>query len=176
MNIEQMTANEWLIFFVHEVAHSLDSELLAALPIYNDETYIKELAAYGKSNGRLADLSKSEQQRLENWLIAGLNRGFLAEYRAWLLTEAIYEESRQQGILSSSAWLEELRNSKPANSSMRDYVLHYLSSSWVDPTEGIFSYPFIQQALLRIRQKLVADPSSVNLGAIGHLLNSKSTP
>lgn len=172
MNIERLTASEWLILFVHEVAHSLDSELVAALPIYNDEAYIKELDAYGKANGKWADMAVSEQQRLEKWLIAGLNRGFLAEYRAWLLTAVIYEEGLQQGVFAPSPWLEELKNSKPAKTSMQTHVLRYLSPSWVDPTEGIFSYSFIQEALHKLRQQLDANPSSVKLGAIEKLLKN----
>jgi len=170
MDLETVESKEWLILFVHEVAHSLDSELLDALPIYNDEAYIKELSAYGKANGTLSNLPLQDRKRLDNWLLAGLNRGFLAEYRAWLLTLVIYEEGLRDGTFSPSPWLEQLKNSKSKNDNMRTHILRYLSPSWTDPTEEIFEHPFIQEALRNLRRKLNADPSLVKLGAIEKLL------
>lgn len=166
MNFEKMSANEWLLLFVHEVAHSLDSELFKSLPIYNDGNYIKKLASWGASQIRLDELAPEERQNLKAWLTAGLNRGLLAEYRAWLLTYAVYEEGHREGLIEAVPWLENLRNSKPKDVSMKDHIYRYLSPSWVDPKIDMFSHAFIQQALRELREELYANPGLIQMGNI----------
>jgi hypothetical protein len=170
MDIDRLSANEWLIDFVHEVTHSLDSEIIDALDIYNDRELIQQLAEYGQKHVQLTDLSSAERARLDRWLLAGLNRGFLSEYRAWLLTYFIYEEGLRDGTFKPVAWLEDLQRTCPPRTSMQVHVFRSLSRSWVDPKTDLFSYPYIQQALAELRRKLWANPDLVELGNIGALL------
>lgn len=170
MNADRMSANEWLITFVHEVAHSLDSELVASLDIFNDKNLTRELADLGRQGMLLKDLSADDRVRLDRWLLAGLNRGFLTEYRAWFLTFMVYEEGLKDGTFSKVEWLEKLKSTRPERTSIQTHIFRFLSSSWTDPSEGLFTYPFIQQALSEIREKLYQNPERVSLGEIGKLI------
>ncbi len=172
VDLDKLGANEWLMIFVHEVAHSLDSELIDSLSIYNNEALIKYFADLGKKNTQLVDVSKSDRKNLDTWLTAGLNRGFLAEYRAWLLTFLIYEEGLKDGTFLPIDWLENLKKNRPAGLDIRIYILQSLSPDWVDPTEGIFSNQFIRDALTQLRQKIYNNPLMVEMGYIENLLHN----
>lgn len=170
IEVEKTSANAWLLRFVHEVAHSLDSELYDSLDIYNNENFVKTLIQLGDRNASLSELSPFVRTQLDQWLLAGLNRGFLSEYRAWLTTLLIYEEGLADQSFTEDDWLENIKRIRPDNVSMQDHLFRFLSPSWSDPREGIFSFPFIQEALTELRQKLDANPSLVKLGDLGELL------
>ncbi len=171
IDIQQMNANEWLMTFVHEVAHSLDSELIGALDIYNNEKYIIFLHQLGQKNIKLSELDMRQRQYLDNWLMAGLNRGFLAEYRAWLLTYVIYNEGLKDSTFKNITWLDQLVATKPIAENINSHILKQLSKSWSNPTAGVFSYPFVQSALLELRKKIETNPGLVKMGYIKKLVD-----
>lgn len=181
MDINQMTSNDWLIVFIHEVAHSLDSELVDSLEQYNDFNYIDELIRLGAKNTSFSELNDSERQKLDSWLMAGLNRGFLSEYRAWLLTYLIYEEGIKDGTLTEVNWLQALKQNKPVEMKTTYYILRYLSPSWKDPVGGQvaygkinpFAYDYVKAALKELRIKIDENPEIVKLGQIGHIISNE---
>ena len=174
MDIGQMTSNEWLMIFVHEVSHSLDSELINSLDIYNNEVLVKYFSELGAKNTALTELSKNDRELLNTWLMAGLNRGFLAEYRAWLLTYLIYDEGLKDGTFAPIDWLENLKNSKPAGLDVRVYILRSLSPDWTDPVDGIFAHQFIKDALRQLRQRIFNNPLEVKMDDIEKLIQKRS--
>jgi hypothetical protein len=162
--------NHWFLNFIHEVAHSLDSELRDAIDIYRDPD-MHEWLKNENSDVRLEELSPTERARLDRWLLAGLNRGFLAEYRAWLLTYHVYEEGLQDGTFKPDPVWEALKASCPQGTEMRTHLLRTLSPEWVDPAIGPFKPYFIREALKALREKLDANPALVNLGAMAPLID-----
>lgn len=170
IDIENVSPQAWLVRFVHEIAHSLDSEMYASLKVYNDEEFLKNLEVYGEKKVALKSLDAVTRKKLDQWLIAGLNRGLLGEYRAWLVTLLIYNEGLQDGTFSEMKWLEEIKKSQPVGVSLSVHLFRYLSPSWIDPTEGWFAYEYIQQALLELRQKLLDDPTQIKMGQLGFFL------
>jgi len=171
MDINEIKGNQWLTLFVHEVAHSVDSEMFEALSIFNDKKLIEEIQKITQKKKTLSELSENQLISLEKWLTAGLNLGFLAEYRAWLLTYLIYEEGLADGSLQADEWLENLRRNRPQDVPLNVYIFRSLSPSWIDPTEGFFSSPIVKEALTTLRKKLYNDPNKVKLGQIGELIN-----
>lgn len=165
---ENIEGSEWLILFVHEVAHSLDSEMFDSLSVFNDANTLKKIEKISKEQNKISD---EEAVLLEKWLSAGLDLGFLAEYRAWLLTYLIYEEAVEEGTIRSNDWLEEIRQKRPANIPLNTYIYRTLSPSWRDPSERLFSSPVVKEALTTLRKKLYNDPNKVKLGQIGELIN-----
>ncbi len=157
--------------YIHEGAHRLDSELNGSLKVYNDPIFIQNILEKINTN---AQLNSQDLTDLNSWLIAGLNRGFLGEYRAWLLTFMLYKEGRQDGTFKEPIdWLEDLMIAQPKNLDDRVYIFRHLSPTWTDPSEGIFSHNLIQAQLAQLRARLYANPLQVQLGKIGEILYSK---
>jgi len=173
IDVQNIPSNDWLLRFVHEVSHSLDSELYNSIDIYNNEALFQTLNSWGQQGRSLNELSPELRKQLDTWLMAGLSRGFLGEYRAWLATMVLYEEGLKDGTFKEFEWLEEIKKSRPPEISMRVHLLRFLSPSWEDPKKEIFSHAFIQQALKELRQKLVDHPERIPLGNLGQLLHLK---
>lgn len=174
MDIDQMSANEWLVLFIHEVAHTLDSELIEAIAIYNNKDTFDRWTEFGNKNISLNQLDADTRTLLDQWLTAGLNRGFLSEYRAWLMTYLVYEEALKDGLIKPDPWLEDLKKNKPQGLDIQTYIFRHLSSSWIDPSDYIFKHTFIQQALKELRIKLYNDPHLIKLGQFEKIILDSS--
>lgn len=168
IDTENIEGSEWLLLFVHEVAHSLDSEMFDSLSVFNDAKTLRQIEKISQTK---RELSIEESALLEKWLSAGLDLGFTAEYRAWLLTYLVYEEGIEDATINQSDWLEEIRQKRPANIPLNTYIYRTLSPSWRDPSERLFSSPVVKEALTTLRKEFYNDPNKVKLGQIGKLIN-----
>lgn len=79
-----------------------------------------------------------EAQDFRNWLLAGLDRGLLAEYRAWTATFQIYLQGKEEGLWSSRPWLEIILNEWDRKESLEKFTFHYLDQNSMDPQDGFF--------------------------------------
>lgn len=140
MNLSKVTGGEWPLIFVHEIAHALDDRMSKAISEYNDRDLAKRVAANPESN-----------PDLDRWLKAGLDRGLLAEYRAWVVSLAAYQEARTSHAWASIAWVDELLAQQKPMENLETFIFRYLDERFTDPTEGIFSLPSVQKRLKEMR-------------------------
>lgn len=170
MNIGELDKNNWLITLVHELAHAKDDVMFESLKSYNQPELVNRLVAWSNSGVRYSNLAASDKAQIHSWLLAGLQRGFLAEYRAWLLTYLVYQEGIADGSFQPIPWLEQISSSKPTNLSIELHILHYLSPSWKDPTTEIFGHTLVQEALAEVRAELLKNPCQIELGEVGKII------
>lgn len=167
MDFSKIPANDWLLVFAHEYAHSLDSTLSSAVPVFEDPNLRKKITTLAARTDSPALLSAAELRDLDRWLIAGLDRGFLAEVRAWALSYEIYTEGLADGAWKPIAWMEEmLRDRIPGETSIH-LAIRYLSPRFTDP-EGdsragvLFTRPLVATRLKQIRLKIEAGEIAVS--------------
>lgn len=170
IDLKKFSRTEWLKAFIHEGIHRLDGELDKSISIFSDRKTKEFIKSKGKKDTPLSELSYFERRKLDKWLIAGLNRGFLAEYRAWLLTFVLYKEARKSRSIGVNEWLENLMQNQDPEIDDDIYIYRALSSHWTDPKSGLFKYEFVKEALSKLRSKLYENPKLVELGFIGEIL------
>lgn len=154
MNFTKIPPSEWEIYFIHEFAHSLDSELLKSITPFTNVELIQSFYTATKNNS----WSQEQKRQLTSWLLHGLNRGFLAEYRAWTVTFALYQEGLQDGTFNKIQWMEDILSHQGPQESLRSFILRYLSPRFSDPQKGPFSSPQVQAELKKLRQELLTNP------------------
>lgn len=155
INFEKVPADEWLVIFIHEFAHGLDSELVKSLNVYANPIWIRQFTELAINDVPVERWPEEARQNLHIWLRVGLNRGYLAEYRAWATTFALYIEGLADGTFKKVDWLEEILQQKHQQESLRQFTLRFLSPGFEDPTYGPFQYPVIQKELKKVRQELL---------------------
>jgi len=154
LNFDLISPNEWYIIFIHEFSHYMDDELRSSTDIYNRKDDVKRIAEAVRSSGCLQDLSPEIRSLLDSWLIAGLNRGFLAEYRAWTKTIDLYLEGLKINSWQEIPLLESFLSSYDQDENLSSYVFKKLDRQFADPNEGIFSLKIIQETLSIVRDDL----------------------
>jgi len=166
MNFDQIPARDWLIIYTHELFHALDSKLIEGMQAYGDPQVnekIHDLIASGKA---LKELSPDERGVVKNWLIGGLNRGYLAEARAWSLTLQFYTTLKKEKLQVVIPWLEDILKERRAGESDFMLMLRYLDKRFIDPTENIFAKPLIQESLAKVRERIRDGGIQVDLGSL----------
>lgn len=154
MNFTKIPPAEWEIYFIHEFAHSLDSELLNSITPFANVELIQSFYTATKNNS----WSEEQKQQLTAWLLHGLNRGFLAEYRAWTVTFALYLEGLRDGTFKKIRWMDDILSHQQPGESLKSFILRYLSPHFTDPQKGPFSSPQVQESLKVLRQELLTNP------------------
>lgn len=152
MDVSQIPANEWPIVFVHEVLHALDQDLYTATETFSQQDRIVNFDA--------------GSPRSQEWLIAGLDRGLLGEYRAWYFTLAIYREGLEEGLWTKIPWMEQLI--APKGSAQDQFLFAFLDPRFSDPVDGPFSQPKVAAALAQLRARLRIS-GAPELGSLGQL-------
>ena len=145
----------WKIVFVHEVAHLVDDGLDSAVNVWqNPDLRAKALEDADRLSKAGAGMAQFATPSLDLWLKAGLDRGFLAEYRAWVVTAEIYKSLRTQGLQSELEWMKGLVQLNESFFDSQKRVFRALDGGFVDPSDGIFSNPWVAKRLVDIRQNL----------------------
>jgi hypothetical protein len=153
MNFNLVKPDEWPLVFLHEMLHSVDPMLKNAVHEY------AELSRQGMS---------------DEALLQGLHRGFLAEWRAWVVTLELYRRGLDKGLFRSNALMEKALPSGAARkmtfNHLKQYVFTRLDKSYVDPTTGPFASPDVRARLAQLRERLRHGEVPLELGALGELL------
>lgn len=171
MDFGNLSKNDWFVTFIHELAHGVDSVMREAVVLFGRISTRQQVQAIVDTKSSVQDLNPQEKLVLKNWIIAGLNRGLLAEYRAWLLTFYAYQEGLTDGSLTKVAWLEKIHNTKPANQSIETHIYRFLSETWTNPKTEIFAKPLMQELLTEIRNEYYQNPELIELGSIGQIIH-----
>lgn len=155
MNFEKIPSGDWIFLLVHELAHYLDPVLHEASVTWNSRTTAQALFALGAQHASLDTLSAQERTLLREYVRAGLERGLLAEVRAWRLGLSVYEAGQRKNLWGRIAWMDELLLLKPPRQSRDAFIFSYLDKTFSDPAmTGIFSLRIVQQEYFLQRQAL----------------------
>lgn len=160
MDISKISRSEWMVILVHELSHSLDSEMNKSIPIYNNEAAVQKFVKWSQAGRHFQELNPREQQELSQWLEAGLSRGLFAEYRAWWATVQVYNAGLKDKLWEKIEWLEDLQSGS---------LYLNLDKNFKDPTESVFKNPLFQEGLAIVREKYRKDPAQLELGILDSL-------
>jgi hypothetical protein len=164
MSFDQIDPREWLAVFIHEFAHSLDRRIPDAIAEFHRPSEVAWLAReLGGVVVQPEDLSPAARSRLDRWLMAGLDRGFLAEYRAWSVTFKLYEDGLREGMWEAIPWMERVLARRRPKQSLKALVYDALDPSFSDPgySAGLFSLLVVKTELWRIRALLRGSPAQL---------------
>lgn len=170
MDLGSIDKNNFLLIFIHELAHGVDDVMRTALSEFSNSSTRTQVIEILERKQNPADLNSQERNLIRAWLIAGLERGLLAEYRAWLFTYLAYQEGLRDGTLQPTEWLDRLHNTKPENTTIEEHIYRTLSQNWHDPQDDVFANPIISELLKEIRQEFYANPRLIKMGNIGQLI------
>ena len=155
MNIDMIPAGEWNFLLVHELFHYLDPVIKKASLVWNSKETAAKIFELGKIHETLETLSPVEKKMLRDFVQAGLDRGLLAEYRAWVLCFSIYEQGKKTGLWKTIPWMEEIIVNKSNNESWESFTFNFLDSRFDDPDfTGIFSVRIMQEQYHLLRNEL----------------------
>lgn len=169
-DFSKIPPNEWLLIFIHELAHNLDKTLVQSAELYKDQTVPRELNRLSAMGLKYSEVSTLTQASIQSYLFAGLNCGFLAEWRAWVFTIQYYREGLKLGVWQKIEWMENIIEQKPPGLSDEMFMLHYLNKSFTDPSEEIFRLPLTQEALRQLRKNIIDGKIKVELGSLSSYL------
>ncbi|MGZ3653425.1 MAG: hypothetical protein ACXVB9_20510 [Bdellovibrionota bacterium] len=168
LDVDAITPAEWPIIFAHELLHSLDEQLPKSMALYAASPAPALLAKRGAQISNYSNLTPAERAVADPWIVAGLDRGLFAEFRAWVPSALIYVQGRDEGLWGRVDWMEGLLAGKPANQSLESYIFSYLNQRSHDPVDGIFALPLTQSAVKAVRARFGNGklPGLANLGQI----------
>ncbi|MCM2279533.1 MAG: hypothetical protein NDJ89_15765 [Oligoflexia bacterium] len=170
MDLGRVSPDEWLVIFIHELAHGLDDRLPEAVRAYNAQKDVEDFAEWAVCATEPAFLPAETRAKLDRWLEAGLGRGLFAEYRAWHVTLVLYEEGLREGLWDRIGWMETLLSQRPAQQELGRFIYVQLDTRFTDPADGIFSHELIQNGLKAVRARYRDGSALPPLGALGEIL------
>lgn len=158
LNPFRIKGNEWFVYVLHELLHMVDPALEAAVNSFNDKALLEKVREDLKTLS--ADSADSRWKSVDEWLLAGLSRGLLAEHRTWLVTILLYEELVQsKAYIERVEWLSALAggkaNKKPQELERVLYVS--MDRNFFSPKTGFFAQNLLQRRLEVIRTRLRKD-------------------
>lgn len=169
MDFSKIPPNEWLIILIHELLHSQDFALRKAITDYGDLEIGPLIYEWNTVSSEPEDLTAGDRKRLNKWLKAGLDRGLIAEYRAWTYTFIIYQEGLKDQLWEPIAWLDQILNLKKSSEDIKDFTYRYLDSRFTepndpnDPADNIFNLPLIKNEIENIRNEYKRRPPSLSM-------------
>lgn len=158
IDLVQTEPDEFLSIFIHEFGHANDEIFFAAIEAYADEDAAK-MAARLQPN-EWETLPTQQQKRIKDWIMAGLNRGLLAEWRVWTMVFKAYLEGRQTGDMQTVLWMENVLKQKPQNISLENHIFNFLDQNFTNPNDGPYSNPELVRVLEMIRDELRTQPKT----------------
>jgi hypothetical protein len=174
MDISRIPANEWLFIFTHELLHSLDPLIYDASRVYEKTLglYVKQPELV-ESFQSLDQLSPEASTELIEWVEAGLGRGLWAEHRAWVVSFALFEDGRREGLWGEIDWVQKILSERAPDESLESFVYRYLDQRSKDPEERLFQLPLVQSAIFFVRERTRQEARRASpppLGRIGGLI------
>jgi hypothetical protein len=155
MNVDRIHPNEWNFLLVHELTHYTDAVLQKASDVWGDRELARKIFDLSVHNSSLTTLSVTEKALVRSYIQAGLDRGLLAEYRAWVGCFSSYQAGKTQGLWGEIPWMEEIVSQKLKSQSWESFTLQYLDRTFTDPEfTGIFSLEIVKETYLSLREEL----------------------
>lgn len=121
--------------------------------VYADQTLVRSIIASFKGRTSLRELNSNELADLDRWLVAGLDRGLLAEVRAWTKTLELYSEGRAHDGWPTVQWVDKILRQQRGNEGLSSLAMRILDPNFLNPTTGIFSLALVRIRLEELRAK-----------------------
>ena len=137
MNVTKTGSSEWLFILLHELFHALDEKLYSATAILSELETFKNIMRMTSEKTNFVELTSAEDELLTRWVLAGLDRGLHAEYRAWEFGFSVYEKGFSEGLWGKIPFVEQVLSFKDKNESMKSFVYRYLSERAMTPKEEV---------------------------------------
>jgi hypothetical protein len=163
LDFSKIPATEWLVIFIHVVSHSLDPYLISGTEAFADEKTYSDILRMTSKTTSPERLTAKERGEMFDWLRAGLDQKFLAEYRAWTITIKLYLEGKNI-LWPQIDWLENILKNRKSGEALNIFTLRYLSPRFTSNDEGIFKNILIKNSLTRFREGLLSGQFQAPLG------------
>ena len=167
INFAKIPPNEWLLIFSHEILHSLDARLTQAVIDYGA---IADIVSITKEFSSTQNLTSEQETAIQKWINAGLDRGLLAEYRAWTLSFKIYQHGVKEKLWHPIVWVDRILQGQRADEPLAHYVLRFLDTRFTDPTDYPFSAAPVKDEFLKVRNNLRSQKSLPDLANLGDFM------
>lgn len=150
LNPDELPPDQWYVVLVHEFTHALDP-ILQEASRRSREIDLEERAREALASSRAAGRSSAVREFLRN----GLDRGFLAEVRAWTVTSHLYDRMSGTAEFASVPWIFEM--SGQSGLPLRDRhqnVFRFLDPRFNDPEQGLLTDVRVRSELETMRREL----------------------
>jgi hypothetical protein len=157
MDITRTNNKEWLFIFSHELFHALDEKLVESSVYFSTKDNLNEIMMLTMTHDNLVELKSSQMMKLDKWILAGLNRGLFAEWRAWNFGLSIYSEGISEKLWGTIPFLENVLSFKDKNENTSVFIYRYLNERAKLSTEGFLGKPIIKEKIQEQRDQF--DPT-----------------
>lgn len=170
MNFILVPPEEWLIVFIHEMCHVLDTILPISLEQYAKD---QEVMPFFREGRDFAALTESERRLLEVWTLRGLDLGFLGEVRAWRVTYSLYEHGVKSGRWPRLKSYTDFLEARPSQMSRDEYIFRFLDDpeKFRRPHQWPFNTQLGEAVYNSVRKKLRDGELSIEMGALKRFLH-----
>ena len=149
----------WNFVLIHELTHFLDKNLKNAALTYGTPKRVQEISNLLKKNM----LTNSDINAIKLHIYTGLERGLIAEFRSWMLTILIYQESGLNNVL----WLEDFLHKRPSQLPLDQYLFMTLKKRVLNPDPSKH-YLFRSKVYMSLYDEVMSDFDK-KLPSLGHL-------
>ncbi len=170
MDIQRVQASEWFVILAHELVHYLDQKIQQGGAGFSDPETAQLMVAWAQRTASPSDLPEQDRMRIERWMEHGLDRGLLAEARAWTITLQIYQEGLRENIWQKTPWLSEILKEKRSDETLPNFSLRYLAARTYQPRESIFTWDLSRNILGELINKFVSGTRTWGFESLEQLL------
>ncbi len=180
ISIPKIGFNEAKLILIHELVHKRDQKQIyeASINFSNIDTQMN-LLDISKTHNELKGLTEIETKELNTYILNGLKRGFLAEFKAWALTYQIYLSLISKGEIIPIQWADQILDQYDRKTNYLDFIFNYYLRRFSTPSSkgnNIFSTTLMQNAYkeyisqLKMKDKcLLVDELKVYFPQCNHL-------
>jgi hypothetical protein len=105
----------------------------------------------------LVELNNSQNAKLDQWVLAGLNRGLFAEFRAWTFGLSIYSEGIEEKLWGNIPFVNNVMSFKDPNENMNSFIYRYLNERAKISKDGFLNKKIIKEKIQEQRDQF--DPT-----------------
>lgn len=146
--IDRIEPTELTFHIIHELLHKYDEEVLYnSSKEFSDPEITKYLYELSQQSNDLSTFNLEDQELIKRYVLSGLKRGFLAEFKVWSATYRIYKEMKSYGEIETISWVKDILNQKPKSQSYLDFMFDYYQPRFKRPKrESLFHWDLFQNA------------------------------
>lgn len=159
-DITRTKNSEFLFIFLHELFHALDDELYNSTVLFTNRDTLLEMFKLARNYSSYHNLSQEQQNKLQTWIYAGLNRHLFAEWRAWLFGFSVYQEGIQEGLWGKIDFIEDIMIQKPSTEPLSVFIYQYLNTRG-KKLEVLLQKPLFKEMINKLRNEF--NPQSLKL-------------
>ncbi len=147
-NVDRLPSNELTLIQIHEVLHKYDEEVLYKTSTdYSNITVIEYLHSLAQSNSSFESLTGPEKIIVKRYILNGLRRGLLAEFKVWAASYRIYNEMLAYNEIKKISWADNVLLGMERSQNYLDYIFSYYEPRFKRPEKKyLFRWDLYQEA------------------------------